>query len=71
MPTDVLIPDLADVDTDPDDRFHHHARVGDERKAGDRAILTLCGRWLEGPRPGAASLPCCPACARTMGAPCR
>ena len=71
VPTDELAPASAGTDTDPNDRVHHHARVGDQRKAGDRAILTLCGLWLDGPRPEAASLPCCPMCAQKMGAACR
>jgi hypothetical protein len=57
-------------DTDPNDRVHHHARVGDEHpRLADGSFLTLCGLRIH-PRPGAARLPCCPMCATTMGRPC-
>ena len=60
--------DVRPAEVDPEDRVHHHARVGDERKAKGRPIITLCGLELSGPRPDAATLPCCPLCAAKMGA---
>ena len=61
----------ADDDTDPNNRVHHHARVGDDHpRHADGSFLTLCGLRIQ-PRPDAATLPCCPMCATAMGRPCR
>ena len=62
--------DEAD-DSDPNDRVHHHARVGDEHPPfPDGSFMTLCGVRIHR-RPGAGKLPCCPMCALAMGKPCR
>ena len=62
----------TEADTDPNDRVHHHARIGaDGALAGTGTIVTLCGLRLARPRPEAAQLPCCPMCAQRMGRPCR
>lgn len=59
------------ADGDPNDRVHHHARIGDEHPAAaDGTFVTLCGLRIR-PRPDAAELPCCPMCGLTKGRPCR
>lgn len=72
-PDPTIDPDeRTDVESDPTDRVHHHARIdADGALAGSDTILTLCGLRLARPRPEAARLPCCPMCAERMGGPCR
>jgi len=61
----------AEADTPAEDRVHHHALIGDGHDPIDGGtIVTLCGLHLPGPRPEAATLPCCPMCALSMGKPC-
>ncbi len=68
-------PDISDPDTDPEDRVHHHARLDEGRRPDvGGPVRTLCGLLLDGPRPGAEKLPCCPMCGDRMaelGMPCR
>lgn len=48
------------------DRVHHHARTSHDELVPPGSIRTLCGLLLSGPRPEAASLPCCAMCAAEM-----
>jgi tRNA(Ile2) C34 agmatinyltransferase TiaS len=57
---------VSDAETDANERVHHHAHT-EQVKPG--AVVTLCGLVLEhGPRPDAASMPCCPMCGAEMEA---
>lgn len=61
----------ADVDEVPaEERVHHHARLDDPRSASAGEFITLCGLRVRR-RPDAASMPCCPMCAASMGGPCK
>lgn len=62
---DLADPHLGDSDPAPEERVHHHAH---EEQVTVGAIVTLCGLTLDGPRPQARSMPCCPMCGAEMEA---
>jgi len=56
-PNEIVEVDATD-ETDPNNRVHHHARI----REGETNFLTLCGLRMNGKRPDAHLMPCCPLC---------